>query len=283
MIAPLTPLRLAILTALAMLAFAGNSLLCRLALKHAGIDPASFTSVRLLAGTGVLFLLAGRPRRSAGSWGSAFALFAYAAAFSFAYVNLEAGTGALLLFGAVQLTMIGCGCWRGERLRMAQWFGLALGMGGLAALLLPGASAPPAVQSSLLMLMAGVAWGVYSLRGPGQSNPLEATSGNFLRALPFAVLLSAWFWPASWPGLAGLALAAASGAIASGVGYAIWYAALPGLRSSQAAAAQLSVPVIAALGGAALLGEAVTAHQSLASAAVLGGVGLVVFAKKIKV
>ena len=148
-----------------MLAFAGNSLLCRLALKHAGIDPASFTSVRLLAGAGVLFLLVGRPRRSAGSWASAFALFAYAAAFSFAYVNLEAGTGALLLFGAVQLTMIGCGCWRGERLRMAQWFGLALGMGGLAALLLPGASAPPAVQSSLLMLMAGVAWGVYSLRG----------------------------------------------------------------------------------------------------------------------
>lgn len=278
-----TPWRLAVLTAVAMLAFAGNSLLCRLALKHAGIDPASFTSVRILAGAGVLFLLAGRPRRPAGSWGSAFALFTYATAFSFAYVNLEAGTGALLLFGAVQLTMIGHGFWRGERLRATQWFGLALGMGGLAALLLPGASAPPSVLSSLLMLTAGVAWGIYSLRGPGHSKPLEATAGNFLRAVPFAVLLSACFWPAAWPGLAGLALAAASGAIASGVGYAIWYAALPGLHSSQAAAAQLSVPVIAAFGGAALLGEAVTAHQAWASAAVLGGVALVVLAKRTKV
>lgn len=283
MIARLTPLRLAILTAVAMLAFAGNSLLCRMALKHAGIDPASFTSVRILAGAGVLFLLAGCPRRQAGSWGSGFALFAYAAAFSFAYVNLEAGTGALLLFGAVQLTMIGHGCWRGERLRVAQWFGLALGMAGLAALLLPGTSASPPVQSSLLMLTAGVAWGVYSLRGAGQNKPLEATAGNFLRALPFAVLLSAWFWPASWPGLAGLALAAASGALTSGVGYALWYAALPGLRSSQAAAAQLTVPVIAALGGAALLGEAITEHQAWASVAVLGGVALAVFAKKVKV
>lgn len=265
-----------------MLAFAGNSLLCRMALKHAGIDPASFTSVRILAGAGVLLLLAGGPRRSAGSWGSALALFTYAAAFSFAYVTLEAGTGALLLFGAVQLTMIGYGCWRGERLRLAQWAGLALGMGGLAALLLPGTSAAPSLRSSLLMLTAGVAWGIYSLRGSGQSKPLDATAGNFLRAVPFTVLLSAWFWPAAWPGLAGLALAAASGAIASGVGYAIWYAALPGLRSSQAAAAQLSVPVIAGFGGAALLGEAVTAHQAWASAAVLGGVGLVVLTRQIK-
>lgn len=277
------PWRVALLTVVAMLAFAGNSVLCRMALKHAGIDPASFTGVRILAGAVVLLLLAGRPRRPAGSWGSALALFTYAAAFSFAYVNLEAGTGALLLFGAVQLTMIGYGCWRGERLRMAQWFGLALGMGGLAALLLPATSASPPLPSSLLMLAAGVAWGIYSLRGPGQDKPLEATAGNFFRALPFAVLLSVWFWPAAWPGLAGLALAAASGAIASGVGYAIWYAALPGLRSSQAAAAQLSVPVIAAIGGAALLGEAVTAHQAWASAAVLGGVALVVLAKRTKV
>ena len=282
MTAKLAPLRLATLTAVAMLAFAGNSLLCRMALKHAGIDPASFTSVRLLAGAGVLLLLAGGPRRSSGSWGSALALFTYAAAFSFAYVTLEAGTGALLLFGAVQLTMIGYGCWRGERLRLAQWVGLALGMGGLAALLLPGTSAAPSLRSSLLMLTAGVAWGIYSLRGSGQSKPLDATAGNFLRALPFTVLLSAWFWPAAWPGLAGLALAAASGAIASGVGYAIWYAALPGLRSSQAAAAQLSVPVIAGLGGAALLGEAVSAHQAWASVAVLGGVALVVLTRQIK-
>jgi drug/metabolite transporter (DMT)-like permease len=266
-----------------MLAFAGNSLLCRMALKQAGMDPASFTSVRMLSGAAVLLLLAGRPRQPAGSWGSALALFVYAAAFSFAYVNLEAGTGTLLLFGAGQLTMIGYGCWRGERVRISQWFGLALGTGGLAALLLPGASAPPAAQSALLMLTAGVAWGVYSLRGPGHAKPLQATAGNFLRAVPFAVLLGAWFWPAAGPGLAGLALAAASGAVASGVGYAIWYSALPGLRSSQAAAAQLSVPVIAAIGGAALLGEAITAHQAWASAAILGGVALVVLTKEVEV
>ena len=270
------------LTALAMLAFASNSLLCRAALKHTAIDPATFTTLRIVAGAGVLCWLTGRrAQRPAGSWRSALALFIYAAAFSFAYVELEAGTGALLLFGAVQLTMIGHGCWRGERLGLAQWSGLVLALGGLAALLLPSASAPPG-HSTLLMLVAGMAWGIYSLRGSAQSSALAATAGNFLRAVPFALALSLVGWPAPWPGLTGVALAAASGALASGVGYATWCAALRGLRSSQAAAVQLTVPVVATVGGTALLGESITLHQALASAAVPGGVGLVLFVRNIK-
>lgn len=240
-----------------MLAFAGNSLLCRMALKHTAIDPATFTTIRIVVGAGALYALTGwRAQRPAGSWRSALALFVYAAAFSFsfAYVELEAGTGALLLFGAVQLTMIGHGCWRGERLGLAQGTGLVLALGGLAALLLPSASAPPG-HSTLLMLAAGMAWGIYSLRGSAQSSALAATVGNFLRAVPFALALSLVGWPAPWPGLTGVALAAASGALASGVGYATWYAALCGLRSSQAAAVQLTVPVVATVGGTTLLGN----------------------------
>ena len=271
-------MRLGFLTLLAMLAFAGNSLLCRLALKSTGIDAASFTSIRIVAGALALWAIV-RIRdgkaTSAGSWASAFWLFAYAAGFSFAYVTLPASTGALLLFGAVQATMIGYGLRKGERLGPVQVAGVLLAFGGLAGLLLPGLSAPPALGAAL-MLFAGVAWGVYSLRGRAAGDPTRVTAGNFLRAVPFALLVSIATWPRATGDRAGVAYAVASGALASGVGYAIWYTALRGLKATVAATVQLSVPVIAAMGGVALLGEPLTLRLVACSAAVLGGVAIVI-------
>jgi drug/metabolite transporter (DMT)-like permease len=261
-----------------MIAFAGNSLLCRQALRNTAIDPASFTALRLAAGALVLGLIArrvARGRAGGGNWASALALFAYAAAFSFAYVSLPAATGALLLFGAVQATMVGVGLWRGDRLRGRQWLGLALAVAGLVVLLLPGLAAPPA-GGAALMAGAGVAWGVYSLRGRGQGDPTRVTAGNFLRAAPAGIVLALLLGRAGWSDPAGVACALASGALASGVGYAIWYAALPGLKPASAAAVQLSVPVLTTLAAAALLDEAIGARIVLASLAILGGIALVI-------
>lgn len=268
-----------LLAGLALLAFAGNSLLCRLALKHTGIDPASFTSVRIFSGALTLWLIthsrnSGSSASGAGNWPSALALFVYAAGFSYAYVSLAAATGALLLFGAVQATMIGYGLWLGERLLLRQWLGLLCAFAGLAGLLLPGLSAPPALGAAL-MLGAGVAWGVYSLRGKAAGDPTRVTSGNFLRAVPMAALLSLVTVRWSAVDLPGLGYALASGALASGVGYAVWYTALRGLQATSAATLQLSVPVLAALGGIVFLGESVTVRLLLASAAILGGIALV--------
>ena len=267
-----------ILTMLAMIAFAGNSILCRLALKQTGIDAASFTSLRILSGALVLWLLTGlRPgsRSTSGSWPSALALFAYAAGFSYAYISLPAATGALILFGAVQATMIGYGLWAGERLGMRQSAGLLCAFCGLAILLLPGLSAP-SLSGSAVMLCAGVAWGVYSLRGKGAGDPAGVTAGNFLRAIPMAVALSAITFP--WASLdsSGFWYAIVSGALASGCGYVIWYMALRGLKATSAAIVQLSVPIIAAAGGIILLGEAITVRLVIASAAILGGIALVI-------
>lgn len=272
--------RVATLTTLALLAFAGNSLLCRLALKQTRIDPATFTSVRLVSGALALWLivrLRGELPRGAGGWLSAFALFAYAAAFSFAYVNLSAGTGALLLFGAVQATMIGYGVWSGERLRLIQIAGLLLAIGGLVGLLLPGLSAPPLIGSAL-MLAAGIAWGGYSLRGKRAGAPLRTTAENFLRAVPFAVAGSAIAAATATVSLdfRGVLCALASGVFTSALGYAIWYTALKGLSSTQAATVQLSVPIIAAVGGIVLLGEQFTLRLALAAVAILGGIALVI-------
>lgn len=264
-----------------MTAFAGNSLLCRLALKQTSIDAASFTSIRIVSGALALWLiinLRGGVRTNAGSWLSALALFAYAAAFSFAYVSLSAGTGALLLFSAVQATMITWGFRKGERLSVRQFVGLAFALGGLVALLLPGLSAPP-LGGSILMLGAGIAWGVYSLRGKTASDPASATSGNFLRAVPLAAALSIALLPRAQLDSAGIVYAVLSGAIASGVGYAIWYTALPGLKAASAATVQLSVPVLAAVGGILFLGESITLRLLFASVAVLGGIALVVIEK----
>ena len=264
------------LTAVAMLAFAGNSLLCRLALQHSGIDPASFTTVRLTSGAVVLWaLVRWRGQRPAGDWGSAAALFVYAAAFSCAYLSLSAGTGALLLFGAVQATMLGWGLWRGQRLGWGQTAGLMLALGGLVALLLPGLTAPPAV-GALLMLAAGVAWGVYSLRGRGAGDPTAVTAGNFVRASALAVPLALAALPWARVDVAGLLWALCSGAVTSGLGYAIWYTALKGLQPTSSASVQLSVPVLTALGGVALLSEPLTLRLALCSAAILGGIACVI-------
>ncbi|MEY2893926.1 MAG: hypothetical protein RJA98_3834 [Pseudomonadota bacterium] len=277
----MTRLRLTLLTALTLLAFAGNSVLCRIALRHTAIDAASFTSVRLVSGALVLVWIAHRwraDRAGGGSWGSALALLAYAAGFSWAYTQLSAGTGALLLFGAVQATMIGRGLWAGERLLGRQWAGLAMAMGGLLGLMLPGASAPPLLGATL-MVGAGVAWGVYSLRGRGAGDPTRVTTGNFWRAALLALAMSAVLLQQARWDAAGLACAVASGAITSGLGYALWYAVLPQLRATTAATVQLSVPVLAALGGMVLLGETMSLRWALAALAVLGGIAAVVWGK----
>lgn len=271
-----------LLTMLAMIAFAANSILCRLALKETGIDAASFTAIRLASGALTLWLIVlmrDGAARTGGNWPSALALFAYAAPFSFAYVWLAAGAGALLLFGAVQATMIVYGLWRGERLNARQISGLALALGGLVYLMLPGLAAPP-LGGSLLMIAAGIAWGVYSLRGRGAADPLTATAGNFLRAAPLGIGLGLAALPWAQMNMAGAGYAIASGALASGLGYAIWYAALPGLKATSAATVQLSVPVIVALGGVALLGEPITLRLTLASAAILGGIALVIWTRR---
>lgn len=274
--------RVLLLTSLTMTAFAANSILCRLALKTTPIDPATFTAIRLVSGALVLWLIVrvrtGRTTR-AGSWSSAFSLFAYAAAFSFAYVSLSAGAGALILFGSVQATMILYGLLRGERFTTLQTAGLLLAIAGLVALLLPGATAPHWTGAGL-MTTAGIAWGAYSLMGRASSHPIETTAGNFLRASAFAALLSVvalglFAWDAR-----GALLAVLSGAVASGLGYAIWYTVLPALRATSAATVQLSVPVIAAAGGVLLLGERLSLRLVLCSIAILGGIALVLRARK---
>ena len=277
----MSPARVVALTSLAMIAFACNSLLCRLALKHTSIDAASFTTVRLVSGAGMLWLVVRMTRATQagrGNWLSALALVVYAAGFSFAYENLPASTGALLLFGAVQATMIGYGLWTGERLPRLQFIGLLLALGGLLGLLLPGLSAPP-LPGSLLMLSAGIAWGVYSLRGKGAGDPIKVTAGNFLRAVPVAAALSVLTHDGASLDCTGFWCAVFSGALASGIGYAIWYSVLPALKATSAATTQLSVPVIAALGGIVFLGESVTLRVVVASVAILGGIALAILEK----
>lgn len=274
--------RLALLTALAMLAFAANSILCRVALRDGHIDAASFTALRLLGGALALWLIVRMQARSArplaGNLPSALALFVYAAGFSWAYLQLSAATGALLLFGAVQASMIIWGLWRGERLSLGQGCGLLLAFAGLGVLLLPGASAP-AVLPAALMLLAGVAWGVYSLRGRGVGDATAHTAGNFIRSLPLVLLLGLCGLPWAYLDGAGVLFALLSGTLASGVGYALWYAVLPALRATQAATVQLSVPLITALLAVLLLGEPFSARLLLASALLLGGVAWVLLGR----
>jgi drug/metabolite transporter (DMT)-like permease len=278
--------RTAVLCVLALLGFAGNSLLTRLALRPRLIDPASFTAVRLTTGAIALLILARVRRPMAnvreGSWLSAVLLLAYAAPFSFAYMHLGAGIGALVLFGAVQITMIGWGLTRGERPHPAEWFGVSMALGGLAALTLPGAARPDGF-SFLLMVLAGVAWGAYSLRGRGSKDALGATAGNFALSAPMALILpTAVFVSPPSPLHAssqGVIIATASGAITSGVAYTLWYAALPGLTALRAALVQLTVPVIAAVGAVGLLDEHPSARLAVSGAAVLGGVALALRAR----
>lgn len=273
--------RTAVLTVLALVAFAANSVLARAALFGGAIDAASFSTLRLLSGALALSLLVRWRRRSArpeptgteGSWTSAVLLAVYAVPFSFAYLELSTGTGALILFGFVQITMIGGAVAAGERPTARQWTGLLLAGGGLVYLLLPGISAPP-LGSALLMAVAGTGWGVYSLRGRGARAPITETRANFLRAVPLAVAVSLATAPALHVELEGALLAIASGALASGLGYTIWYAALPRLTSMSAGVVQLSVPVLAALAGVLLLSESVTFRLGASGVVVLGGIAL---------
>jgi drug/metabolite transporter (DMT)-like permease len=275
--------RVFILTLLAMIAFASNSLLCRAALKQTTVDAATFTFVRVFSGAAALWLIVemrhafglADNRRIHGNWLSALALFAYAAAFSFAYVDLSAGTGALLLFGAVQATMILWGLSKGERLGAIQIAGFIVAVAGLIILVFPSLSAPPFI-GSILMLGAGLAWGIYSLRGKREENPASVTAGNFVRAVPFAAVVSIVSVRWLHVDLAGVSYAIISGAVTSGLGYVIWYSALQGLKAASAATVQLSVPVLAATGGILLLGEPLTLRYLLASIAILGGIALVV-------
>jgi drug/metabolite transporter (DMT)-like permease len=272
--------RTAVLTTLALIAFAANSLLCRLALRDGGIDPASFTTVRLIAGGVMLWMIAfvsgrRRPSTPTTAWTSAAMLFLYAAAFSYAYISLSVGTGALILFGAVQGTMILAGIRAGEHPHPVQWAGLAAALAGLVYLVSPGLTAPSPAGSAL-MTIAGIAWGVYSLRGRGAGDPVAVTVENFIRSIPFALALSLLLFRDLHVSARGFLLALLSGAVTSGVGYILWYSALQGLTRTRAASVQLAVPVIAAFAAAFFLGESVTFRLIVASVAILGGIALAV-------
>ncbi len=278
-LAPPSARRTALLTALALVAFAGNSVLCRLALGEGSIDAASFSSVRLVTGALTLLAVSAWRRRGApqvgGDWRSAAALFLYAVPFSYAYATLTTGTGALILFGSVQATMIVSALLGGERPAPLQWAGLAVALAGLGYLVAP-AVARPSLLGSASMAVAGIAWGRYSVRGRRSADPLAGTTGNFSRSVPLALVVSLVFAGFAHASLRGLALAVASGALASGLGYVVWYGALRGLSGTRAAVVQLSVPVIAAAGGVVFIGEQITGRLVVAGSMVLGGIALAV-------
>jgi drug/metabolite transporter (DMT)-like permease len=279
----------ALLTVVALLAFAANSILCRVALQPGAIDPASFTAARLLSGAIALAIIARGLRRGsrggshAGSWTSAFLLFLYALPFSLAYVSLGVATGALILFFSVQATMLLGAVLSGERIHWLEINGIAIALAGLAHLMKPGLSAPRP-GGAALMALAGLAWGLYSLRGRRSTDPVGDTASNFARSAPMALLAFAVAAPIGQIHLStrGLLLASASGILASGAGYAAWFAALPKLNSLQAAALQLTVPLIAAVGGIVLLGEEPTRRLVLSSLFILGGVGLAIAGRAIR-
>lgn len=269
-------MRLALLTLCVLIAFAGNSVLARLALSGGDIGPWGFSCFRFISGALVLLILS-RPALSwpAGRWPAAIALCVYGVFFSFAYLKLSTGTGALLLFASVQLTMLAAAFSRGERLSGFQSFGLLLAMGGLIYLLAPGVEAPSLLGASL-MILSGIGWGAYSLLGKSAETALARTSGNFSRAailLTVATPFILWQAPESMPGLSGLFLAVLSGTVTSALGYALWYYVLRDLRVTTAAISQLSVPVIAAIGGAVFVFEAVKLSFIIACTVVLLGVG----------
>lgn len=275
-------LRIACLTAVSLVAFAANSILCRLALGAATIDAASFSTIRLLSGALVLMLLtrlAGRRTvETQGSWKSGAALSLYAITFSCAYVLLDTGTGALILFGSVQATMIIAGLVSGERPTAAEWLGLLIAVAGLICLVFPGVSSPSPAGAAL-MAAAGIFWGVYSLRGRGAGNPIRITTGNFIRAVPIAIVVSMTMLTTMHLSTKGVLIAALSGGVASGLGYVVWYTALRGITATLAATVQLAVPVLAAAGGVLFLSETVSARLVLSGLAILGGVGLAILGR----
>ena len=280
----ISPFHAACCAFFALLAFAGNSILCRLALGEGSIDAAGFTSIRLSSGALTLALLlklsaAGPPVQRRGSWIAPAALFIYASAFSFAYLSLQTGTGALILFGTVQLTMISAALLSGERLNTAEAGGILLALAGLIYLVSPGVTAP-SLHGTLLMTLAGISWGIYCLKGRNVSDPLAETSRNFSRTLPLVALLSVFSVAHFHFSLPGVLLAVLSGGLASGAGYVVWYAALRGMTATSAATVQLAVPVLASIGGVMLLAEELSLRLIIATVTVLGGVGLAVAGRK---
>lgn len=288
------------LTSLALIAFAANSVLARLALDNAAIDPASFTFLRLVSGTVILFFLiftikqknatnhsqslfqiATQPQKTAkGSWFSGLMLFIYAACFSMAYVSLDTATGALILFGMVQITMVAISIFNGNKLHISEWAGIILAFFGFIYLILPNLGSP-SLYGFMLMAAAGIAWGFYTVKGRGSHLPIADTAFNFLRATPFAFILLAYNFSNIAYSWQGIVYAVLSGAITSGIGYAIWYAALKHLQLTTAAVVQLSVPVIAAAGGVIFVAEPIGLRLTIASLLILGGIALVIFGRKI--
>ncbi len=276
-------LKTVVLTSLALIAFAANSVLCRLALGNEAIDAASFTIIRLLSGTIVLLLIVATTRNRAavatkGSWGASLMLFLYAATFSYAYISLDTGTGALILFGSVQITMILLSLISGTRLHLTEWAGVAIAFTGFVYLILPGVTTPSTIGFAL-MTVSGVAWGIYTLKGRASKNPLLDTAYNFLRTTPLVIILAIIAMNNLNYSTGGIALALLSGGITSGIGYTIWYIALGGLTSTQAAVLQLSVPLIAALGGVIFVSEAITFRLMISATLVLGGILIVVLGR----
>lgn len=272
-----------ILTGLALIAFAANSVLCRLALKDEVIDAASFTIIRLLSGAIVLFLIIISTQKitrlsANGSWLASLMLFVYAITFSYAYISLDTGTGALILFGSVQITMILLSLIAGDRLHYIEWAGVIIAFTGFVYLILPGVTAP-SPMGFMLMAAAGIAWGIYTLKGRGSQNPLMDTAYNFLRTIPLVILLTIITVSNASYSSEGILLALLSGGITSGIGYTIWYIALGGLSATQAAVLQLLVPIIAAFGGVIFAAEAITGRLTISAAMVLGGILIVVLGK----
>ncbi|MCG6935623.1 MAG: DMT family transporter [Proteobacteria bacterium] len=272
-----------IFTSLALIAFAANSVLCRLALGEKTIDASSFTTIRLLSGAIVLLLITGISNNKSkattkGSWSASLMLFLYAITFSFAYITLDTGTGALILFGSVQITMILLSLISGNRLHIIEWTGITISFAGFVYLILPGVSTP-STTGFLLMTTAGIAWGIYTLKGRGSNNPLTDTAYNFFRTIPLVIILAIVTMQNAQYSFEGIVLAVLSGGIASGIGYAIWYVALGGLSSTQAAVVQLLVPVIAAFGGVIFVSEVVTLRLTISATMILGGILMVVLGR----
>jgi drug/metabolite transporter (DMT)-like permease len=277
-------MKIIVYTGFALVAFAFNSILCRMALGSGEADAASFTAVRLASGAMMLALIAastGKTKKAmkSGHWAAAFFLFLYAIAFSFAYLGLTAGTGALILFGSVQMTIVGAALFKGNRPEKMEWVGLVAALGGLVYLVLPGLSAPP-LTASLLMVSAGIAWGFYTIRGKGSKDPLADTAGNFLRSVPMILVVAFALWPQLQVTRWGFVLAVLSGALASGLGYTVWYASLKYHTPTQTAVLQLSVPVIAAVLGVTILNEQPTSRLLVSSILILGGIGMTVWPRR---
>ena len=277
-------LKIFILTGLALIAFAANSVLCRLALGDKTIDAASFTNIRLFSGAVVLLLIlklynSQSQNSSKGNWLSSFMLFLYAVTFSFAYISLDTGTGALIMFGSVQITIILLSIISGNRLNIYEWLGVTIAFLGFVYLILPGVSSPSLIGFSL-MTIAGIAWGIYTLKGKESKNPLRDTTYNFIRTIPFIIILLVSTIQHSSYSTKGVVLAIISGGITSGIGYTIWYMAMEGLSKIQTAVIQLLVPIIAAFGGVIFVDEKITFRLSIASILVLGGILVVVLGRK---